>query len=66
MFALARTLRSAVVSRDLAVSQRDAARAEAATERRRRQRAEAHAVALAERLDELTLANQSYDKGASA
>ena len=43
--------------------QLEQARAEAAKERGHRQRAAAHAVQLAERLDEVTAANQSYDVG---
>lgn len=47
----------------VATTERDAARAEAAAERRGRQQAEARAAVLARRLDELTAANQSYDVG---
>lgn len=43
--------------------QLEQARAEAARERNHRHRAAAHAVQLAERLDEVTAANQSYDVG---
>ncbi|MFE6103222.1 hypothetical protein ACFVQ4_25140 [Streptomyces laurentii] len=66
MLVLARTLRRAILARDLAVTQRNAARAEADRERRLRQRTERHALDLAARLDELTIANQSYDKEATS